>query len=184
MSMGQASGEGTSGGQTQGHQASASGGGFLAPPATAQPHDRCFRCGKETPAGVGLCEEHNPRGMRGPSATQMHATIFGGIALGFLGFILIANLAVGTTGPFAADVTTAAALPDGGASIAFTITNEGAQDGVPDCRVTLDGVARPEDLSFRAEKLPAGETVSLERVLDPPGGPVGYVPDKISVVCG
>jgi len=35
--------------------------GFLAPTPDRQPVDHCFRCGKETPVGVGLCDEHNPK---------------------------------------------------------------------------------------------------------------------------
>lgn len=162
----------------------ASGGGFLAPVAGSQPRDHCFRCGKETEPGVGLCAEHNPHGISGPSATQMHATIFVGVALGALAFFLIANLAVGTAGPFATDVVSAAALPGGGVTIAFTIANEGTTDGVPDCRVTRDGVPRPEDLSFRTAALPAGESMSLERHIDDPPAGQPYVPEKISVVCG
>ena len=33
--------------------------GFLAPKPGTQPVDHCFRCGVETPVGVGLCDKHN-----------------------------------------------------------------------------------------------------------------------------
>ena len=82
--------------------------GLLAPRADGKPIDHCFRCGVETPPGVGLCDEHNPNGLKGPSSTQMHATIFGGIVLGVLGFYVVARLAVGSAGPFGAGVAAAA----------------------------------------------------------------------------
>ena len=67
--------------------------GFLSPKPDAQPVDHCFRCGVETPAGVGLCDEHNRGHLSGPSSTQMHATIFIGIVtiafgLSFQNFVL------------------------------------------------------------------------------------------------
>ena len=83
--------------------------GFLAPRPGGEPTDHCFRCGKPTPAGEGLCDEHNPRHLRGPSSTQMHATVFGGIVLGVVGFFVLARLAVGTSGPFTTEVLTATA---------------------------------------------------------------------------
>lgn len=159
-------------------------GGLLAPKPGAKPVDHCFRCGKETPAGQGLCEEHNPNHLRGPSSTQMHATIFGGIALGVLGFFVLASLAVGTTGPYLAEVTASAAGPGGGAAVSYAVTNEGESDGVADCRITRDGVPRPDDLAFRTGTVPGGETVLYERELDPPpGAGVPYDPEVLSVIC-
>jgi len=158
--------------------------GFLAPKSDAQPTDRCFRCGTETPPGVGLCEIHNRGHLSGPSSTQMHATIFIGIVIGVIGFFLIASLAVTTTGPFGSDVTSAAAGPEGGVSLAFTVTNEGEDEGVADCRVTRDGVPRPDDLAFRTTALPGGETVTFERELAaPPQDSVRYDPEALTVVC-
>ena len=81
----------------------------------------------------------------------MHATIFGGIVLGVIGFFFLASLAVGTTGPYASAVTGSSAAPDGGVTLSFTVTNEGDAEGVADCRVTRDGVPRPDDLAFRTD---------------------------------
>jgi len=159
-------------------------GGFLRPKPGSVPVDHCFRCGKETPAGQGLCDEHNPRKLAGPSSTQMHATIFGGIVLGVLGFFIIARLAVGTIGPYASEVTATSAGPDGGAALSFVVTNEGDSDGIADCRVTRDGVPRPDDLAFRTTTVPAGATVSFERQLGaPPAGSIGYDVEAISIRC-
>lgn len=158
-------------------------GGFLAPRPEAKPVDHCFRCGVETPPGVGLCDEHNQGRLSGPSATQMHATIFGGIVLGVIGFFIVAGLAVTTTGPFDSVVTSAAAGPEGGVSLVFTVTNEGQDEGVADCRVTRDGVPRPEDLAFRTQPLPAGATVTFERELSPPQVAPAYDLESLTVDC-
>lgn len=158
--------------------------GFLSPSPDAEPVDHCFRCGVETPAGVGLCEAHNRGRLSGPSSTQMHATIFGGIVLGVIGFFFVASLAVTSSGPFASDVTSAVAGPEGGVTLSYTVTNQGEKEGIADCRVTRDGVPRPDDLAFRTTALPGGETIAFERELDaPPAGSVAYDTEAISVVC-
>ena len=158
-------------------------GGFLAPRTGTEPVGHCFRCGLETAPGVGLCEEHNQGHLRGPSATQMHATVFIGIALAVVGLFVLAGLAVTTSGPFASVVTSAEDMADGGVALAFTITNEGDDEGVPDCRVTRDGVPRPDDLSFRAAPLAGGQTVTIERELAPPPAAPVYDLEAITVVC-
>lgn len=158
--------------------------GFLAPTPDGQPVDHCFRCGKETPPGVGLCEEHNPRALRGPSSTQMHATVFLGIVLGVIGLFVLFRLAQSDAGPFAAEVTAASAGTSGAVSVAFSVTNEGEASGHADCRFTRDGVPRPDDVAFRTPQLAGGETLTLERELvrQAEGG-VAYVPDQLSVIC-
>jgi hypothetical protein len=114
----------------------------------------------------------------------MHATVFGGIVLGVVGFFVLARLAVGTTGPFTTEVLTASAVGSGGAAVVFSITNAGEVDGVADCRITRDGVPRPDDLAFRSPSLAAGESVTIERELAPePDSPVVYAADRLSVVC-
>ena len=157
--------------------------GFLAPKPDAQPVDHCFRCGRETPAGVGLCDEHNRGRLSGPSPTQMHATIFGGIVLGVIGFFFVASLVVTTTGPFASSVTSATGGPDGTVSLAFTVTNEGDDEGVADCRVTRDGVPRPDDLAFRTVAMAGGETLALERELEAPPAAPAYDLESLTVDC-
>ena len=53
-----------------------------------------------------------------------------------------------------------------------------------DCRVTRDGVPRPDDLAFRTDAVPGGETVTFERELAaPPAGSVGYDREALTVVC-
>jgi len=157
--------------------------GFLAPKPEGKPVSHCFRCGVATPPGVGLCDKHNRGHISGPSATQMHATVFIGIVVGVLAFFLIASLAVTTTGPFASSVNSAAGGPDGVVSLVYTVTNEGEDEGVADCRVTRDGVPRPEDLAFRTEALPGGETVTFERELAAPEAAPGYDVESLTVDC-
>ena len=166
-------------------QSDARPGGFLAPRPDGQPTDRCFRCGRPTPAGEGLCDEHNPKHLKGPSSTQMHATVFGGIVLGVVGFFILARLAAGSSGPFPTQIIASTADGAGGVVMTFSVTNEGTEDGVADCRVTRDGVPRPDDMAFRSPSLAAGESVTLERELTmEPGSPVAYAADSVSVFCG
>jgi hypothetical protein len=157
--------------------------GFLAPKSGGHPVDHCFRCGVETPPGVGLCDEHNAGHLSGPSSTQMHATVFGGIVFGVLAFFVIASLAVTSSGPFASAVTSATDGPDGVVALAFTVTNEGEDESVADCRVTRDGVPRPEDLAFRTSTLPGGETVTFERELAAPPVLPPYDTEALTIVC-
>jgi hypothetical protein len=159
-------------------------GGFLTPPAGALPGDRCVRCGAATPAGVALCAEHNPAGIRGPSATQMHATILGGVLLGAIFFLLLMRLAAGSGEPFRVELLGAGADAEGDIAVAFSIVNESGSERVADCRVTRDGVPRPDDLAFRTERLPAGQLVLVERDLPPaPAASVPYALDRLTVVC-
>ena len=158
--------------------------GFLAPRPEGQPVDHCFRCGVETAPGVGLCEQHNRGHVSGPSSTQMHATIFLGIVAGVVVFFLIAGLVVTTTGPYAGEVTAAGTAPDGGVAISYSVTNEGDDEGVADCRVTRDGVPRPDDFAFRTEVIAGGQTVTYERELAvPPAGSAGYDLEAMTVQC-
>jgi hypothetical protein len=114
----------------------------------------------------------------------MHATIFGGLVLGVVGFFIVARLATGSSGPFTSEILTASADGAGGAVVTFAITNDGANEGIADCRVTRDGVPRPDDIAFRSPALAAGERVTLERALvREPESPVAYAADVLSVIC-
>jgi hypothetical protein len=156
---------------------------FLAPADDAAPHDRCFRCGKPTPPGVGLCDVDNPGRVGGPSSTQMHATILGGVLLGFIGFLFIARLAASTGGPFATDVIAAAFDDTGALHLGFQILNEGETEGVADCRVTRDGVPRPDDVTIRTERIAPGQRVAVERIVPPVRQAPAYETELLTVAC-
>jgi hypothetical protein len=158
--------------------------GFLAPPAGAVPTDRCVRCGTPTQAGVALCPTHNPGRVSGPSSTQMHATILGGVLVGVVGFLLLMSFASGRGDPFRVELLGAGADPSGGVALAFAIVNEADSSRVADCRVTRDGVPRPEDLAFRTERLAPAQRILIEKVVPPAlPGSLAYDLDRLSVDC-
>jgi hypothetical protein len=114
----------------------------------------------------------------------MHATILVGIIVGVVGFFILAFLAIGTTGPYSVAMIGAAIDGTGDAAIAYSITNDGDSEGVADCRVTRDGVPRPDDLAFRSTRLPPGEAIIFERTVEQPrNGTVSYDPERLSLVC-
>ena len=159
-------------------------GGFLAPRPGSVPADRCYRCGKPTAPGIALCDACNPGKVKGPSATQLHATILGGVVLGGIFLLLIWKFMVGAGGPYAATLAETTMNADGGPSIVVTITNTGKQSGVANCRVTRDGAPRPDDPTYRTDRIEPGQSVSIERIVPPP--PVtspAYEIDRMSVIC-
>ena len=157
---------------------------FLAPAPDAVPTDRCVRCGTPTPAGVALCPTHNPGKVSGPSSTQMHATILGGVLIGVVGFLLLMSFSSGTGAPFRVELLGAGADPSGSVALAFAIVNEAETSRVADCRVTRDGVPRPDDLAFRTERLAPRERILVERLVPPaPPESVAYDLERLSVAC-
>jgi hypothetical protein len=157
--------------------------GFLAPSPTGHPVSHCYRCGKETPPGVSLCDADNPGRVKSPSATQLHATILGGVVLGIALFLFLLRFAVDQSGPFGTSVAGHIALADGGVQVAISVTNTGDREGIATCRITRDGTPRPDDLAFRTERLAAGATVTVTRTVPAPGGPAVLVPDRMTVIC-
>jgi hypothetical protein len=156
--------------------------GFLAPAPTGRPISHCFRCGKETPPGVSVCDADNPGRIKAPSATQVHATILVGVVAGFALFLFLLRFTVGQGGPYAADVSGHIALTDGGVQVAVTITNDGDRDGIANCRITRDGTPRPDDLAFRTERLAPGATVTVTRTMAAPDGAI-LNPERMTVIC-
>ncbi|MEZ4595836.1 MAG: hypothetical protein R3C32_02750 [Chloroflexota bacterium] len=157
--------------------------GFLAPAPTGHPVSHCFRCGKETPAGVSLCEADNPGRVKAPSATQVHATILVGVVAGFALLLFLLRFAVDQSGPYAAGVTGRIPLADGAVQVAVTVTNDGPRDGIANCRITRDGTPRPDDLSFRTDRLAPGATVTVTRTVPAPPAPAVLAPDRMTVIC-
>ena len=85
--------------------------------------------------GVGLCERCNPLGLRDVSASQVHGTVFIGVALAIAALAILARLAVTGLGPFPATIDDVA-VRAGGLEVTMTVTNEGSAAGQTTCRVT------------------------------------------------
>lgn len=143
----------------------------------------CYRCGRETPPGVSLCDADNPGHARTPSATQVHATILVGVVAGFVLLLLLLRFAVDTSGPFGTHIAGHIALADGGVQVAVSVTNTGADEGIASCRITRDGTPRPDDLAFRTERLAPGATVTVTRTVPAPRAPSVLVPERMTVIC-
>jgi hypothetical protein len=157
--------------------------GFLAPSPAGRPVSHCYRCGKETPPGVSLCDADNPGRVRAPSATQVHATILVGVVAGFALFLLLLRFAVDQSGPFGTRIAGHIALADGGVQVAVSVTNAGDKEGIASCRITRDGTPRPDDLAFRTERLAPGATVTVTRTVPAPRAPSVLVPERMTVIC-
>jgi hypothetical protein len=156
---------------------------FLAPSPTGHPVSHCYRCGKETPPGVSLCDADNPGKVKPPSATQLHATILGGVVLGIALLLVLLRFAVDESGPFGTSVAGHVALADGGVQVAVSVTNAGDREGIATCRITRDGTPRPDDLAFRTERLAPGATVTVTRTVPAPAGSAALVPERMTVIC-
>ena len=152
-------------------------------PITAdQPHDTCFRCGRPTPLGVPLCEHDNPARIKGPSTTQVHGMILGGVIAGFVIVALLAGLAGAGVGPFPAAITGQATQTSGGIEVVVSVTNTGTRAAGASCRVSRGGVPGAGDTVFFTEPIPAGETRTYTQLLPAPAtGPT--TPTGIAVRC-
>jgi hypothetical protein len=160
-------------------------GGLLAPRSDAEPISHCIRCGKPTPAGVSLCDIDNPGGIKAPSSTQVHGTMLLGVAVGIVGFLLLARMSVGHFGPFPAQVTGASVAADASVQAVVRVANQGGQAANSTCRVTRDGSPRSDDLVFRTTRIPAGGSVDVPVALPAPEDPTvpPYTVGAMTVSC-
>lgn len=114
----------------------------------------------------------------------MHATILAGVLLGFVGFLFLARLVSSPAGPYGVSIMERRADGAGGVVLILLVTNEGPASGVANCRVTRDGIPRPDDYAFRVQRIEAGGSLELERpVPAPPGGTWAYEAEKVGVIC-
>jgi len=158
--------------------------GFLSPAAGGHPVSHCVRCGVETPPGVSMCDADNPGRIKSPSANQLHATILMGVVVGFIGFFLLLRIAVSQGGPYSATIAGRATTAGGGLSVAVTVVNTGTKDGIATCRITRDGSSRPDDVTFRTERLAPGATATLTRDVPPPTEKQPpFLLDRVSALC-
>ncbi len=169
---------------TSNGESSGESGGFLAPRAGGHPVSHCVRCGVETPPGVSLCAADNPGRINAPSANQLHATILMGVVIGFIGFFLLLRLTVSQGGPYQATIAGRASMADGGLSVAVTVLNTGSNEGIATCRITRDGTSRPDDVTFRTDRLAPGTAATLTRDVPPPTAKQPpFLLDRVSATC-
>ncbi|HXR26877.1 MAG TPA: hypothetical protein VN771_03365 [Candidatus Baltobacteraceae bacterium] len=133
------------------------------------PHQTCQRCGKPTPLGVGLCDEDNPGHIGAPGTAQLHATILGGVIIGFIGLALLGRLALAGVGPFTSQISGVVLQPDGSVAMTVTVRNDGTKTASATCRVSRGGVPAPDDIDFLTDPLQPGQTLSYQRQSLPPG---------------
>lgn len=150
----------------------------------AGPHDRCQRCGRPTPLGVGMCDVCNPGHIGGASATQVHGTIVAGVGIGFLGLAILGRLLLAGVGPFPVKITQAAVQPNGALEVTLAVTNDGTREAAASCRVNRGGLNSSNDVFFLTDPIPPGATSSFTRTGAPPvpGDPPWNLA-RLSVTC-
>jgi hypothetical protein len=141
---------------------------------------RCYRCGNPTSSpDVGLCDECNPSGIAGPTATQVHGLILACVA-GALILMAVAAKAFGSAGgPFPASIVGQASYPDGSVGVVVRIANEGTATGRPTCTITRG----PQDsgVEFLADPVAAGTSIVVTKHV--PELPAGSPPGDVRVDC-
>lgn len=136
-----------------------------APPG---PTHGCIRCGAPIPLPDALCAACNPGGLEQPAASQVHGTVFAGIALAVVAMFVGATFLVGGVGPFTAQLTAASPV-SGGLVLTLAVTNAGRRDGQATCRVWDPAYLGdpPIETYVRTPSIPAGgELTFQQRVAD------------------
>jgi hypothetical protein len=85
-------------------------------------------------AGVGLCEECNPLGLRDVASGQVHGSVFIAVATAIAVLAVLARLSIAGIGPFPATVD-AVTTQGAGLAVTMTVTNEGDSAGRTTCRI-------------------------------------------------
>lgn len=149
------------------------------PAVPSEPTHGCARCGAQVPAGVGLCDECNPLGLRDSAASQVHATVFIGIIVGFLLLAAVARLALLGGGPYPATVDDVTASGSG-LAVTLTVVNEGSAEGQTTCRLQ-DPAQRAggQDAFVVSPRIAPGASVTFSATVDA----FGSTPRPLSVDC-
>jgi len=150
------------------------------PAATEEPLHGCVRCGARIPMSEAMCERCNPLGLKQPSASQAHGTVFVGIAVAVVALAVIARLAVSGIGPFKGEVAGVEAGP-GGLEVSITVTNAGATAGATTCRIddpAIRGIG-PEAAYVTSPIIEPGETVTFTAVV----ASLGTTVKRLTVDC-
>jgi len=151
------------------------------PPSRPIPTHPCARCGAPVGLEIGLCERCNPLGLRDAASSQVHGTVFVGVALAVASLAIIAHIAVSGIGPFAAQVTAVRAAPDAAGSVITTISvrNNGTSAGTASCRVTdpADRGIQTSHIVY-SPMIPPGQSVVFDFEV-----PFGTVGQPLDVTC-
>jgi len=150
------------------------------PAATEEPLHGCVRCGARIPMSEAMCERCNPLGLKQPSASQAHGTVFVGIAVAVVALAVIARLAVSGIGPFKGQVAGVEAAP-GGLEVSITVTNAGSTAGATTCRIddpAIRGIG-PEAAYVTSPIIEPGETVTFTAVV----ASLGTTVKRLTVDC-
>jgi predicted nucleic acid-binding Zn ribbon protein len=148
---------------------------------TAELRHGCVRCGAPIPLSEGMCEHCNPLGLKGPAASQAHATVFLAIGAAVVFLAVAAHLALANVGPFTSRITAVATAP-AGLQVTIAITNAGSSAGRTTCRVTdpaIRGIG-PEAAYVQSPMVDAGATATFDVVVVS----LGTAPKTLSVSCG
>ena len=136
------------------------------PTATEEPLHGCVRCGARIPMSEAMCERCNPLGLKQPSASQAHGTVFIGIAVAVVLLAVIARVAVSGIGPFSGSITGVVPDPQG-LKVTIAVTNEGTSAGSVTCRIddpSITGIG-PEAAYVTSPIIQPGETVTFSAVV-------------------
>ena len=136
------------------------------PMPVQEPLHGCVRCGARIPVSQAMCERCNPLGLKEPSPSQAHATVFIGIIAAVVLLAVVAKLMVSSVGPFEGSITGVAAAP-AGLRLSMTVTNEGSSAGSTTCRISDPSILGigPETAFVSSPIVQPGETLSFEAVV-------------------
>jgi hypothetical protein len=138
-------------------------------PTTLEPVEQlhgCVRCGARIPLDQAMCEACNPLGLKQPSPSQAHGTVFIGIALAVIVMAVVARMTVSGVGPFSSGVADVAQAP-GGLLVSVVVRNEGSAAAAVTCRIgdpEIRGIG-PETAYVSSPVIPPGGSVTFESVV-------------------
>ena len=136
------------------------------PMPVQEPLHGCVRCGTKIPVSQAMCERCNPLGLKEPSPSQAHATVFIGIIAGVVLLAVVAKLMVSSVGPFEGSITGVTSEP-AGLRLSLTVTNAGSSAGSTTCRISdpsIRGIG-PETAFVASPIVQPGETRSFQAVV-------------------
>ncbi|HKF85864.1 MAG TPA: hypothetical protein VKB30_08765 [Candidatus Limnocylindrales bacterium] len=131
-----------------------------------EPLHGCVRCGARIPVSQAMCERCNPLGLKEPSPSQAHGTVFVGIAVAVVLMAVVARLSVSGVGPFEGGISNVTAT-DGGLRVSVTVTNGGSSAGSTTCRIgdpAIRGIG-PETAYVTSPVVQAGQTLTFDAVV-------------------